>query len=257
MPTPNAPRSAAASPGGAVPRLVGIAPGGAGWVPPMTRHCLLSLSLLASPACASLSDVKPAGDAVPITFTNHSKHSVCELYAIPTQAKLWGKSRLAASVAPGQSATLMLHPGRHSVRAGECGVRNTLLVLHDLDVVGPHELVLHGPGAVEASNAGRTAWPVTTWLALAADWYVPQALLAAGPAHRVKLESACEQDLRLRLGPGEITTMPAESFARLALPDATSVAIVDSDGHEVAGWVSATGKQHVRIASSCQAIAAL
>ncbi|MBK7825013.1 hypothetical protein [Nannocystis sp.] len=165
----------------------------------MVRLCLLSLSLLASPGCASLSDGKPAEDAVPITFTNHSKHSVCELYVIPTQAKLWGKSRLTVPVGPGQSTSVMLHHGRHSVRAGECGVPNTLLVLHDLDVVGPHELVLHEPGAPRASDAGRTAWPVTTWLAVAGDWYVPQALLAAGPAHRVKLESACEQDLRLRL----------------------------------------------------------
>ena len=67
----------------------------------MVRLCLLSLSLLASPGCASLSDGNPAGDVVPITFTNHSKHSVCELYVIPTQAKLWGKSRLAVPVAPG------------------------------------------------------------------------------------------------------------------------------------------------------------
>lgn len=231
---------------------------GARVVSPMARPCLLSLSLLASPGCASLSDGEPAGDAVPIAFTNHSKHSVCELYVIPAQAKLWGKSRLAAPVAPGASTTVMLRSGRHSVRAGECGVPNTLLVLRDLDVVGPHELVLHDPaGAAEASDASRTAWPVTTWLAVEADWYVPQALLAAGPAHRVKLESACEQDLRLRLGPGEITTMPAESFARLALPDGTSVAIVDADGHEVASWVSSAGTKRVRIASSCQAIAAL
>ena len=79
----------------------------------------------------------------------------------------------------------------------------------------------------------------------------------ADPRLVVKLESACEQDLRLRLGPGEITTMPAESFARLALPNGSSVAIVDADGHEVASWVSAAGKQLVRIASSCQAIVAL
>lgn len=223
----------------------------------MACHGLLMLSLLGSAGCASLSDGKPAGDAVPIAFTNHSKHSVCELYVIPTQAKRWGKSRLVAPVAPGQSTTVMLRHGRHSVRAGECGVPNTLLVLHDLDVVVPHELVLHDPGAAEASDAGRTAWPVTTWLAVAADWYVPQALLAAGPAHRVKLESACAQDLRLRLGPDEITTMPAESFARLALPDGTSVAIVDADGHEVASWVSAAGQKRVRIASSCQAIVPL
>ena len=52
----------------------------------MVRHGLLLLSLLASPGCASLSD---------------GKHSVCELYVIPTQAKLWGKSRLAVPVAPG------------------------------------------------------------------------------------------------------------------------------------------------------------
>ena len=51
--------------------------------------------------------------------------------------------------------------------------------------------------------------------------------------------------------------MPAESFARLALPDGTSVAIVDADGHEVASWVSAAGQKRVRIASSCQAIVPL
>ncbi len=223
----------------------------------MARHCLLSLALLTSPGCASLSGGTPAGEAVSITFTNHSKYSVCELYVIPTAAKLWGESRIAAPVAPGQSAKLMLQHGRHSVRAGECGVPNTLLVLHDLDVVGPQELVLHEPAAVEASDTGHTAWPRTTWLAADVDWYVPQALLAAGPTHRVKLVSACEQDLRLRLGLGEITTMPAASFARLALPDGTRVAIVDADGQEVAGRVSATGKQRVRIASSCQAIETL
>ena len=82
----------------------------------------------------------------------------------------------------------------------------------------------------EPDRSARRPRSVGRGLAAAVDWYVPQALLAAGPTHRVKLVSACEQDLRLRLGPGEITTMPAASFARLALPDGTGVAIVDADG---------------------------
>lgn len=118
------------------------------------------------------------------------------------------------------------------------------------------DAIFHLPGGlagcVDGSRALRVALIVATPGAR-----VPQALLAAGPAHRVKLESACAQDLRLRLGPDEITTMPAESFARLALPDGTSVAIVDADGHEVASWVSAAGQKRVRIASSCQAIVPL
>lgn len=212
-----------------------------------------ALTLLVLAACANPDRrTRDRGD-IQLTFTNHSTRDVCGLHLAPADARVWGKSWLTDIVHVGEHTTLAVKPGRYMLRAHGCNDSSTVLLLSDVAVTAAHELVLHEPEVPEPPAPGRSAWPVTRWLSEASSWYYPTGMTS--PAQLVTLDNDCPRDLRLRLGPRETTTVPANISLRLALPAGTEMAVVDESQQPLTRHTTAAGEQQLRIDATCAAIA--